>query len=102
MVTYLYYGNQNFEISEFRDRKVIDELEMAMTAFDCIIPDHSGIYCSTNITTGRTLYFEIFKQYDVRSDEELATRLGNERYTKIKMDVMQGNIQRGAAFADSL
>jgi hypothetical protein len=101
-MSYLYYGNQNFEITEFRDRKVIHELEMAMTAFDCVIPDHSGIYCSTNITTGRKLYFEIFKQYNVRSDEELATKLGNDRHSKVKMDFIESNIQRGLAFANSL
>jgi hypothetical protein len=75
---------------------------MAMTAFDCVIPDDSGIYCSTNLTTGRKLYFEIFKQYDVRSDEELATKVGTDRYIKIKAELMQGNIQRGLAFADTL
>jgi hypothetical protein len=102
MMTYLYYGNQNFEVAEFQARKVIHELEMAMTAFDCVIPDHAGIYCSTGITTGRKLYFEIFKQYNVRSDEELAIKLGNDRYNKVKMELMQSNIQRGLAFADSL
>src|SRR5262249_6006301 len=98
MMTHLYYGNQNFEVAEFRERKVIYELEMAMAAFDCVIPDHSAIYCSTNITTGRKLYFEIFKQYNVRSDEELAIKLGNDRYVKIKNEVTQSNIQRGLAF----
>jgi hypothetical protein len=101
-MTHLYYGNQNFEVTEFRDRKVIHELEMAMSAFDCVIPDQSGIYCSTNITTGRKLYLEIFKQYNVRSDEELATKLGNDRYTKVKMELTQSNIQRGLAFANTL
>jgi hypothetical protein len=101
-MTYLYYGNQNFEVSQFRDRKVIHELEMAMTAFDCVIPDHSGIYCSTNITTDRKLYFEVFKQYNVRSDDELAIKLGNDRYIKIKRELTENNIQRGLAFADNL
>jgi hypothetical protein len=101
-MSHLYYGNQNFDIAEFRDRKVIHELEMAMTAFDCVIPDHSGIYCSTDITTGRKLYFEIFKQYNVRSDEELATKLGNDRHAKIRMELMQSNNERGLAFANSL
>jgi hypothetical protein len=102
MMTYLYYGDQNFEVAEFRSRKVIHELEMVMTAFDCVIPDDAGIYCSTNITTDRRLYFEIFRQYNVRSEEELAMKLGNDRYTKVKMEVMQSNMQRGLAFAESL
>lgn len=99
---HLYYGNQTFDIAQFQDRKVIHELEMAMTALDCVIPDHSGIYCSTDITTGKKLYFEIFKQYNVRSDEELATKLGDDRYTEVKMDLVQSNIERGLAFADGL
>jgi hypothetical protein len=101
-MSYHYYGNQNFDILEFRDRKVIHELEMAMTVFDCVMSDDSGIYCSTDITTGRKLYFELFKQYNVQSDEELATKLGNDRHTQVKMELVASNIQRGLAFAESL
>lgn len=102
MLPHLYYGNQPFHIAEFQDRKVIYELEMAMTVFDCVIPDHSGIYCSTDLTTGKKLYFEIFKQYNVQSTEELASRLGTDRYAKVRMDLTQSNIERGLAFADGL
>ena len=96
------YSNQDFEIGEFRDRKVLDELEMAMTVFDCVMPDDSGIYCSTDITTGRKLYFDIFKEHNVQSDEELAAKLGNERHAGVRMELIQSNLQRGLAFADSL
>lgn len=101
-MSHLYYGNHDFKIAEFRDRKVIHELEMAMTVFDCIIPDDSGIYCSSAITTGRELYFEIFKPYNAQSEKELATKLGNDRYAEVKMELTQSNIQRGLAFAESL
>jgi hypothetical protein len=66
-MTDLYFGvSDDFDVKEFQNRKVMDEIKMVMTAFDCVLSDDSGIYCSSDITTGKRFYFEVFNKYEVR------------------------------------
>lgn len=97
-----FYGTDEFEVSEFAGRKVLDEIEMVLTAFDSIIPDDAGIYCSSDVTTGRRLYFEVYEAHGVRSDDELKDKLGPESYGEVKAKLIRDNIARGVEFTERL
>jgi len=96
-----YYGIPDFEVSEFRHRKVMDEIKMLMTAFDCVIPDNSAIYCSGDVTTGKR-YYEILKRHGVPSGEALKTKLGAVAYKELIDDLVLRNINRGIAFTENI
>lgn len=97
----LYYGTTDFEVAEFRNRKAIDEIKMVMTVFDCVLPDNSAVYCSSDVTTGKQLY-NIFRKYDVCSDKDLREKLGESRYEEIRSDLIQRNIKRGNEFTENI
>jgi hypothetical protein len=94
-----YYGTPDFEVSEFPHRKVMDEIKMLMTAFDCVLPDNSAIYCSGDVTTGK-LYYEILKKHGVTSGEALKAKVGAAAYKEIIDGLVQRNIKRGIAFTE--
>lgn len=96
-----YYGTPDFEVSEFRQRKVMDEIKMLMTAFDCVIPDNSAIYCSGDVTTGKQ-YYEILKEHRVPSGEALKKKLGAAAYKEMLDDLVLRNIDRGIAFTENV
>src|SRR6185436_20264519 len=98
----LYYGTDNFDAPEFQNRKVIDEISMSMSAFDCVLPDDAGIYCSSDITTGKKFYYEVLKKYEVRSEQELKETLGTEEFKKVQTELIQFNVTRGVEFAEKL
>jgi hypothetical protein len=99
---HLYYGTEDFEVSEFRSRKVIDEIKMLLSAFDCMIPDDAGVYCSSDVTTGRGLYFELFRENGVGSEEELKDKLGASLYKQAKSELIRRNIERGVEFTEKI
>src|ERR1041385_7438086 len=98
----LYYGTEEFTSPEFKNRKVIDEIKMSMSAFDCVLPDDAGIYCSSDITTGRRFYYEVLKQYECRSDEDLRAKLGEDEFKRVQTELIQANVARGVEFAEKL
>jgi hypothetical protein len=98
----LYYGTDKFDAPEFQNRKVIDEISMSMSAFDCVLPDDAGIYCSSDITTGKKFYYEVLKKYEVRSEHELSEKLGAEEFKKVQTQLIQFNVARGVEFAEML
>src|ERR1041385_3802821 len=98
----LYYGTEEFTSPEFKNRKVIDEIKMSMSAFDCVLPDDAGIYCSSDITTGRRFYYEVLKQYECRSDEDLRAKLGEDEFKQVHTALIQANVARGVEFAEKL
>jgi hypothetical protein len=98
----LYYGTDEFAVTELQNRRVIDEIRMSMSAFDCMLPDDAGIYCSSDITTGKRFYYEILKRYGVRSEDELREKLGTEEYKKVQTGLIQANVLRGLQFAEKL
>lgn len=98
----LYYGTGEFDLPEFQHRKVIDEIRMAMSAFDCVLPDDAGIYCSSDITTGKRFYYEVLKQYECRSDEDLRAKLGEDGFKQVHTELIQANVTRGVEFAEKL
>jgi len=98
----LYYGTDQFAVPEFQNRKVIDEIKMSMSAFDCVLPDDGGIYCSSDITTGKRFYYEVLKKYAARSEDELKVKLGEEGFKKVQTELIQFNVTRGIEFAEKL
>lgn len=98
----LYYGNDQFTVPEFQNRKVIDEIKMSMSAFDCMLPDDGGIYCSSDITTGKRFYYEVLKKYQVSSEPDLKSKLGDEEFKTVQTELIQVNVARGVAFAEKL
>ena len=98
----LYYGTDQFDVPEFANRKVIDEINMSMSAFDCMLPDDAGIYCSSDITTGKKFYYEVLKKYGVRSETELKEKLGPEQFKQVQTELIQFNVARGTQFAEKL
>jgi hypothetical protein len=98
----LYYGTDQFEVPEFVNRKVIDEINMSMSAFDCVLPDDAGIYCSSDITTGKKFYYDVLGKYDVQSEADLKGKLGAEEFKKVQTELIQFNVARGVEFAEKL
>lgn len=98
----LYYGTDQFDVPEFQSRKVIDEIKMSMSAFDCVLPDDAGIYCSSDITTGKRFYYQVLRQYGVRSEEDLRRKLGEQEFKKVQTELIQANVARGVEFAEKL
>ena len=100
-MTQLFYGTDQFEVPEFHRRSVIDEIEMTMSAFDCVLPDDAGIYCSSDITTGKRFY-QLLKKHQVTSEAELKTKLGREEFKQVLTKLIQANVKRGSEFAEKL
>jgi len=102
MMPELYYGTDQFDVPEFQNRKVIDEIKMSMSAFDCVLPDDAGIYCSSDITTGKKFYYDVLKKSDVLSEQELKEKLSEEEFKRVQTELIQFNVARGVEFADKL
>ncbi|HZH29526.1 MAG TPA: hypothetical protein VEY11_01930 [Pyrinomonadaceae bacterium] len=97
----LYYGTPDFAVAEFQHRKVLDEIKMLMTAFDCVIADNSAIYCSGDVTTGKQFY-RILKEHEVSSRDELKVKLGVAACKEVMSALVQRNIERGIAFTENI
>src|ERR1700720_1183089 len=98
----LYYGTDQFAVPEFPNRRVIDEIKMAMSAFDCVLPDDAGIYCSSDITTGKRFYYDVLRKYQARSEEDLRKKLGEEEFKEMQTALIQVNVARAVGFAEKL
>jgi hypothetical protein len=102
-MTEIYYGTDQFDVPEFHNRKVIDEINMSMSAFNCMLPDDAAIYCSSDITTGKRFYYEVLRKYEVRSRDELLEKLGAEEFKRVQNELIQEvNVPRGKRFAEKL
>lgn len=97
----LFYGSQDFAVKEFGNRSVIDEIEMVMTAFDCVLSDDSAIYCSSELTTGKRFY-NLLKEHNAKSSDELKMRLGADQYRKKMSALMKENVERGNQFTENI
>lgn len=99
----LFFGStDDFEVREFDNRKVIDEIKMVMSAFDCVLPDDAGIYCSSDITTGKRFYFDFLLARGVISEEDLKRQVGEGEFKELKNELIQTNVARGLEFTEKL
>src|SRR5215216_4177847 len=96
----LFYGSHDFNVKEFANRRVIDEIDMIMTAFDCVLSDDSAIYCSSELTTGKRFY-KLLKEHEAESGDELKIRLGAHQYKQKMKALMQENVERGNQFTEN-
>lgn len=96
-----FFLTDQFEVPEFLHRKVIEEIKMTMTAFDCMVPDDAGIYCSSEITTGKRFY-ELLEKHAVKSKDNLKAKLGDEEFDRVYGAFFDANVARGVAFAEKL
>ena len=102
-MTELYFGTtDDFDVQEFQNRKVIDEINMTMSAFNCVLPDNAGIYCSSEVTSGRRFYFDLLLPHGVRSDDELKKKLGEQEHKRIKTALIEANVARSLKFTEGL
>jgi hypothetical protein len=67
-----------------------------------MLPDDAGIYCSSDITTGKRFYYEVLKAHGVRSEDELKEKLGPDDFKRVQTDLIQFNVARGVEFAEKL
>jgi hypothetical protein len=98
----LYYGTDEFDVLEFEHRKVIDEIHMSMSALNCVLPDNAGIYCSSDITSGKWLYYDLLKKHDVSSSEILIEKIGEPAFRDLRKPFLDANVARGNKFAQEL
>jgi hypothetical protein len=99
----LYFGTTDgFEVQEFQSRKAIDEIQMVMSAFDCVLPDDAGIYCSSDVTTGKRFYLDLLPSHGVCSEDDLKKGLGEQRYKEVKTELIQANVTRSLEFTERL
>ena len=97
----LHYCIPDFEVAEFAHRKVMDEIKMVMTAFDCVLPDNSAIYCSSDVTTGLRFY-ERLVVHQVRSRDELENKIGVAKAKEEVAGIIRENIERGREFTENI
>jgi len=102
-MTELFFGaNDDFEVAEFPTRKVIDEIEMVMTAFDCVLADDTGVYCSSELTSGKRYCIDLLAANGVHSNEELTRQLGEEASAHAKNEFMKASVARSVEFTETL
>lgn len=88
---------QTLETISARQRSWQEEAEMLLSLLDCIILDREAVYASSEFTTGRRFY-QLCRQYNVRSAEELKSRLG-DKYVSL---LLTPNKDAGIRFARDL
>lgn len=74
-----------------------EEAEMLLSLLDCIVLDREAVYASSEFTTGRRFY-DLCRQYNVRTAEDLKHRLGAEYAHKL----LVVNKDEGVLFARKL
>ncbi len=64
-----------------RSRTYQGEVRIALSAIDSVLHGEKALYASSELTTGRRLY-DLFRQYEVESREELCAKMGEETYRR--------------------
>lgn len=80
-----------------RTRTWQEEVDMLLSLIDCLVLDREAVYASSEFTTGRRFY-ELCRQYNVRTRKELKKRLGQEYETLL----LAPNKEEGIRFARML
>ena len=80
-----------------RTRMWQEEVQMLLSLLDCVVLDKEAVYASSEFTTGRRLY-ELCRQYNMTTKEELKKRLGKE----YERQLLLPNREEGIRFARRL
>lgn len=84
-------------VQNARTRTWQEEAHMLLSLLDCLVLDREAVYASSEFTTGRRFY-ELCRQYNVRTKEELKKQLGKEYETRLLLP----NKNEGIRFARRL
>lgn len=77
-----------------RKRTWHEESEMLISLLDCVVLDDDAVYASSEFTTGKRFY-DLCREYRVKTGEELKQRLGSEYFDKL----LSPNKEEGIRFA---
>lgn len=80
-----------------RPRSWKEEAEMLLSLLDCVVLGREAVYASSEFTTGKRFY-QLCRQYNVRSAEELKSQLGDQ-YVSL---LLTPNKEAGIRFANDL
>ena len=80
-----------------RTRSWQEEAEMLLSLLNCVVLDSEAVYASSEFTTGRRFY-DLCRQYNVRTAEDLKRRLGDEYSNRL----LAANKDEGICFARRL
>jgi len=61
------------------------EVEVALSALDCLLNGEKAIYVSSDLTTGKR-FFRLLREYGARDSSDLKLKLGEERYRLLLWD----------------
>jgi len=88
---------QTIDVVGMRTRGWQEEAEMLLSLLDCVVLDREAVYASSEFTTGRRFY-NLCRQYNVRTAEDLKHRLGGEYAHRL----LATNKDEGILFARKL
>ncbi len=88
---------QTIDAVSARTRSWQEEAEMLLSLLDCVVLDREAVYASSEFTTGRRFY-DLCRQYNVRTAEDLKRRLGDEYSNRL----LTANKDEGIRFARKL
>jgi uncharacterized protein DUF4406 len=88
---------QTIDTVNARTRSWHEEAQMLLSLLDCVVLDREALYASSEFTTGRRFY-ELCRQHNVRTAEELKSRLGDEYVSQL----LTPNKEEGIRFARRL
>ncbi len=88
---------QTIDAMSTRARSWQEEAEMLLSLLDCVVLDREAVYASSEFTTGRRFY-NLCRQFNVRTAEELKRRLGGEYNSRL----LAVNKDEGIRFARKL
>ena len=88
---------QTVDATSQRTRTWAEEADMVMSLLNCVVLDRESVYASSEFTTGKRFY-DLCREYGVRSDEELKRKMGPSYYEKL----LGVNKNQGINFARKL
>lgn len=72
-----------------------EEIEISLSALDCVLNGEKAIYASTELTSGMRLY-SAMRDHGVKAAAELTQRMGDAWYTE---NISTANVKAGSRFA---
>ncbi len=80
------FYNKDGELNERSyPRTYGQEVEIALSALDCVLNGEKAIYVSSDLTTGKRL-FSLLREFRVQGSSELKEKLGEQRYRSLLID----------------
>lgn len=87
-------ATEALENTKARTRTWQEETNMLLSMIDCLVLDREAVYASSEFTTGKRFY-ELCRQHNVRTKEDLKKQLGKEYETQLLLP----NKEEGIRFA---